>query len=91
MIHERAIRPNDVPGRLLNMALLNIGNSDPGLRLAAYNLLYSLSLSFKFNVGNQLLNAKGMCDKLSIKRRTLFTTLRSLYSFKQYKLYCGNQ
>ncbi|CEI98406.1 hypothetical protein RMCBS344292_12515 [Rhizopus microsporus] len=61
MMHERAIRLNDVPGRLLNMALLNIGNSDPGLRLAAYNLLYSLSLSFKFNVGNQLLNAKDLC------------------------------
>ena len=56
---ERAIRPNDVPGRLLNMALLNVGSENPALRLAAYNLLYSLSLSFRFNIGNQLLNAKG--------------------------------
>jgi neurofibromin 1 len=42
------------------MALLNVGSEDPGLRLAAYNLLYSLSLSFRFDIGNQLLNAKGL-------------------------------
>ncbi|KAI8053543.1 hypothetical protein BDF21DRAFT_441145 [Thamnidium elegans] len=60
-INERAIRPNDVPGRLLNMALLNVGSEDPALRLAAYNLLYSLGLSFRFDIGNQLLNAKDLC------------------------------
>ncbi|KAI8142067.1 hypothetical protein BJV82DRAFT_159057 [Fennellomyces sp. T-0311] len=60
-VNERAIRPNDVPGRLLNMSLLNIGSDDPGLRLAAYNLLYALSLTFRFDVGNQLLNAKDLC------------------------------
>jgi hypothetical protein len=41
------------------MALLNIGSEDPNLRLAAYNLLYALSLTFRFDVGNQLLDAKG--------------------------------
>jgi neurofibromin 1 len=56
---ERAICPNDVPGRLLNMAFLNIGSENPHLRLVAYNLLYSLSMVFRFDVGNQLLNAKG--------------------------------
>lgn len=60
-ISERIIRPNDVPGRLLNMALLNIGSEDPNLRLAAYNLLYALSLTFRFDVGNQLLDAKDLC------------------------------
>ncbi|KAI9489055.1 hypothetical protein BDB00DRAFT_771458 [Zychaea mexicana] len=60
-MNERAIRPNDVPGRLLNMSLLNIGSDDPGLRLAAYNLLYALSLTFRFDVGNQLLNARDLC------------------------------
>ncbi|KAI9259080.1 hypothetical protein BY458DRAFT_479034 [Sporodiniella umbellata] len=60
-IKERAIRPNDVPGRLLNMALVNVGSSDPSLRLAAYNLLYSLSQSFKFHIGNQLFSARDMC------------------------------
>ena len=58
-VGERVIRPNDVPGRLLNMALINIGSEHPGLRLTAYNLLYSLSLSFRFDIGNQLLRSKG--------------------------------
>ncbi|KAI9261580.1 hypothetical protein BDA99DRAFT_547292 [Phascolomyces articulosus] len=60
-LSERTIRPNDVPGRLLNMALLNIGSDDPNLRLAAYNLLYSLSMTFNFDVGKQLLDAKDLC------------------------------
>ncbi|SAM09837.1 hypothetical protein [Absidia glauca] len=60
-ISERSIRPNDVPGRLLNMALLNIGSDDPNLRLAAYNLLYSLSMTFNFDVGKQLLDARDLC------------------------------
>ncbi|CAG8444039.1 5054_t:CDS:10 [Acaulospora morrowiae] len=60
-ITERVIRPNGVPGTLLNMALLNIGSEDPNLRSAAYNLLVSLSLIFNFDVGNQLLSAKGLC------------------------------
>ncbi|CAG8470540.1 8562_t:CDS:10 [Ambispora gerdemannii] len=60
-VTERVIRPSDVPGTLLNMALLNIGSDDPGLRLAAYNLLVALSVIFNFDVGNQLLSAKGLC------------------------------
>lgn len=43
------------------MALLNIGSEDPDLRLAAYNLLYSLSLSFRFDISNRLLNSKDHC------------------------------
>ncbi|KAI9323567.1 hypothetical protein BX666DRAFT_2016762 [Dichotomocladium elegans] len=58
---DRTIRPKDVPGRLLNMALLNIGSDDPNLRLAAYNLLYALSMTFNFDVGKQLLDAKDLC------------------------------
>lgn len=58
-ITERTIRPSDVPGRLLNMALLNLGSDDPNLRLASYNLLYALSREFNFDVGKQLLGAKG--------------------------------
>ncbi|CAI2172941.1 5991_t:CDS:10 [Funneliformis geosporum] len=60
-ITERVIRPSDVPGTLLNMALLNIGSDDPNLRLAAYNLLVALSAIFNFDVGGQLLGAKGLC------------------------------
>lgn len=57
---ERVIRPSDVPGALLNMALLNMGSDDHHLRHSAYNLLCVLSLVFNFDVGNQLLAAKEM-------------------------------
>lgn len=60
-ITERILRPGDVPGTLLNMALLNSGSEDATLRLSAYNLLYSLSLAFSFDVDNQLLGTKGLC------------------------------
>ncbi|KAI8983424.1 hypothetical protein BDB01DRAFT_790689 [Pilobolus umbonatus] len=60
-ISERTIRPSDVPGRLLNMALLNLGSDNPILRLSSYNLLYSLSKVFNFDIGKQLLDAKDLC------------------------------
>lgn len=41
------------------MSLLNIGSDDPNLRLASYDLLVALSLNFNFDVGKQLLSAKG--------------------------------
>ncbi|KAI8801315.1 hypothetical protein BJ742DRAFT_685193 [Cladochytrium replicatum] len=58
---RRELRPNDVPGTLLNMGLLNIGSDDANLRWSSYNLLYSLSKSFNFDIGNELLVAKGLC------------------------------
>ncbi|KAI8068638.1 hypothetical protein BC940DRAFT_298677 [Gongronella butleri] len=60
-IHERPLRPSDVPGRLLSMALLNVGNEDPGIRLAAYNLLHALGVTFHLDMSNQLLNALDLC------------------------------
>lgn len=59
-VHQK-IRPKDVPGTLLNMALLNLGTSDPTLRLAAYNLLCSLTVSFDLKIEGQLLEAHGLC------------------------------
>jgi neurofibromin 1 len=53
------IRPTDVPGRILNMALLNIGSEDPSLRASAYNLLHSLCNSFRFTLSQQLMTARG--------------------------------
>ncbi|CAG0923769.1 unnamed protein product, partial [Notodromas monacha] len=44
-VHQK-IRPKDVPGTLLNMALLNLGSSDPSLRTAAYNLLCAVTATF---------------------------------------------
>ncbi|KAI8061724.1 hypothetical protein BC940DRAFT_262450 [Gongronella butleri] len=58
---DRVIRPNDVPGRLLNMALMNLGDDDPHLRLASYNLLDSLSTYFRFDMSSKLLQANGLC------------------------------
>lgn len=91
---ERAIRPNDVPGRLLNMALLNIGSDDPNLRLAAYNLLYALSMTFNFDVGKQLLDAKGKEKMVSIACTcSLFYIFnhRSLLACQQHIVYPQHQ
>ncbi|KAJ1548500.1 Ras GTPase activating protein ira2, partial [Cladochytrium tenue] len=55
---ERNLRPADVPGTLLNMALLNLGSSDPTLRQTSYNLMVALAANFDLHVGNQLLGAK---------------------------------
>ena len=58
---ERVLGPNDVPGTLLNMALLNMGSGDPDLRLAAYDLLQTLCIIFNFDVGTRMLSTKGLC------------------------------
>ncbi|KAI8868758.1 hypothetical protein GQ42DRAFT_36496 [Ramicandelaber brevisporus] len=58
---ERLVRPGDVPGLLLNLALYNWGSDDPSLRLAAYNFLYALSTAFEFGIGQALIGLKGLC------------------------------
>ncbi|XP_059931163.1 neurofibromin isoform X1 [Gadus macrocephalus] len=55
------IRPKDVPGTLLNIALLNLGSSDPSLRSAAYNLLCALTCTFNLKIEGQLLETSGLC------------------------------
>jgi neurofibromin 1 len=47
---ERSLRPSDVPGTLLNVALLNLSSGDEVLRLGAYNLIYELSGYFKWGM-----------------------------------------
>ena len=59
MIVHQKIRPKDVPGTLLNMALLNLGSSDPNLRTAAYNLLCALTATFDLKIEGQLLETSG--------------------------------
>ncbi|KAJ1555548.1 Neurofibromin 1, partial [Cladochytrium tenue] len=58
---ERSLRPGDVPGTLLNMAMLNLGSADPALRQTSYKLMVALAKNFDFDVGNQLLGADGLC------------------------------
>ncbi|CAH0561866.1 unnamed protein product [Brassicogethes aeneus] len=59
-VHQK-IRPKDVPGTLLNMALLNLGSSDPHLRTAAYNQLCALTATFDLKIEGQLLETQGLC------------------------------
>lgn len=59
-MHQK-IRPKDVPGTLLNMALLNLGSSDPNLRTAAYNQLCALTATFDLKIEGQLLETQGLC------------------------------
>lgn len=57
---ERLIRPQDVPGTLLNLALTNLSSLDNTLRLSSYNLLGALCKAFKFSAASRLVCAKGM-------------------------------
>ncbi|XP_072156372.1 neurofibromin isoform X3 [Bemisia tabaci] len=59
-VHQK-IRPKDVPGTLLNMALLNLGSLDPHLRTAAYNQLCALAAAFELKIEGQLLETSGLC------------------------------
>jgi neurofibromin 1 len=56
---ERLVRPQDVPGTLLNIALTNMASCDQVLRLASYNLLCALCRTFKFAADSKFMNAKG--------------------------------
>lgn len=60
IVHTK-IRPKDVPGTLLNMALLNLGSSDSTLRTSAYNLLCALTKTFDLKIDGQLLETEGLC------------------------------
>jgi neurofibromin 1 len=55
---ERLIRPQDVPGTLLNLALTNLASTDSVLRLSSYNLLSALCKAFKFTAASKLMSTK---------------------------------
>ena len=44
------MEPKDVPGTFLNLALLNLGCSEPWLRVAAYKLLCAVKDTFKLQI-----------------------------------------
>ncbi|KAI1110131.1 GTPase [Nemania sp. NC0429] len=52
---ERLIRPQDIPGTLLNLALMNLAAPDPVLRIASYNLLGALCQAFKFKAASKFM------------------------------------
>lgn len=51
---RKRFSPSDVPGTLLNMALLNLTSANPSLRVAAYNLLTAACQTFSFNMNSVL-------------------------------------
>ena len=57
---ERLIKPEDAPGTLLNIALINLASSDRTLRLTSYNLLCSLCRAFHFDLADQFVTAKDL-------------------------------
>lgn len=57
---ERLIRPQDVPGTLLNLALTNLASPDAMLRIASYNLLGALCRAFKFKAASKFMCIKGL-------------------------------
>lgn len=57
---ERLIRPQDIPGTLLNLALMNLAALDPALRIASYNLLGALCQAFKFKASSKFMCINGM-------------------------------
>jgi len=65
---ERLVRPQDVPGTLLNLALTNLASPDPVLRLASYNLLGALCRAFKFTTAANLLCSRDISVPLDPSR-----------------------
>lgn len=62
---ERLVRPQDVPGTLLNIAFTNMASADQVLRLAAYNLLCALCRAFRFAADSKFMSAKELCVPLN--------------------------
>jgi neurofibromin 1 len=71
---ERLIRPQDIPGTLLNLALMNLAAPDPGLRIASYNLLGALCQAFRFKAASKFVGSGGKHRRESTPRRNLTAT-----------------
>ncbi|RWA09952.1 hypothetical protein EKO27_g5161 [Xylaria grammica] len=52
---DRLVRPQDIPGTLLNLALINLAAPDQALRIASYNLLGALCQTFKFKAASKFM------------------------------------
>ncbi|KAI0121575.1 GTPase [Hypoxylon sp. NC0597] len=72
---ERLIRPQDVPGTLLNLALTNLASPDAMLRIASYNLLGALCRAFKFKAASKFMCIKG--QESSYNPFTTFTNINA--------------
>ncbi|KAK7731831.1 Ras GTPase activating protein ira2, partial [Cytospora paraplurivora] len=65
---ERLIRPQDVPGTLLNLALTNLASPDHILRLSSYNLLGALCRAFNFTTASKVVCTKDIAVPLDPSR-----------------------
>ncbi|KAI8668992.1 Ras-GAP domain-containing protein [Fusarium keratoplasticum] len=65
---ERLIRPQDVPGTLLNLSLANLSSHDHILRLSSYNLLGALCRAFKFSSSSRIVCTKDVSVPLDPTR-----------------------
>lgn len=75
---ERLVRPQDVPGTMLNLALTNLSSPYHVLRLASYNLLGALCRSFDFSAAGRLVCNKGQSEHFaSIVRGCIRTYLQA--------------
>lgn len=63
--YERLIRPQDVPGTLLNIAFTNMASLNHVLRLASYNLLCALCRAFKFAADARFMSTRELCVPLN--------------------------
>ncbi|KAI9839685.1 MAG: Ras GTPase activating protein ira2 [Sclerophora amabilis] len=57
---ERHIRPEDIPGTLLNISLMNLASSNDGLRRTSYNLLCGLCKAFSFGLEKEFVSTKDL-------------------------------
>ncbi|KAI9761574.1 MAG: 3-dehydroquinate dehydratase (3-dehydroquinase) [Chaenotheca gracillima] len=57
---ERHIRPEDIPGTLLNIALMNLASSNDNLRRTSYNLLCGLCKAFGFGLEKEFVSTKDL-------------------------------
>lgn len=71
--NDRAVRPEDVPGTLLNICLMNMASFDQELRIASYKLVCALCKAFRFRAGGQFLDSKG--KRANLRDPRLFPVL----------------
>ena len=72
---ERLVRPQDVPGTILNLALTNLSSPYHALRVASYNLLGALCKSFNFGAA-----ARFTCNNsMSVRRSSLVGFARNAW------------
>ncbi|PFH55905.1 hypothetical protein XA68_17426 [Ophiocordyceps unilateralis] len=65
---ERLVRPQDVPGTMLNLALTNLGSPNHILRRSSYDLLWALCRAFEFSAGARLICTKDLSIPLDPTR-----------------------